>query len=422
VKRAATLAAVLSIVACTAGGSAAAPSPRLSPSPVSLGEVRIGALFPTSGSDAAAGMDALRGAQLAVQVLDGAHPEIRLPGLTVGRAVLDPADTSGDPQAGAAAVDRLVGTDHVAALTGALQAGVTAAASQRAEQLGVPMVAGSASDASLTERSLRWFWRVGPSDRTYVQTAFDWLHAAHVERPRDRPIARVVVVHTDDQAGKDGATLVEKLAPADVQVTEDVQIPTDGSDLTPQVLRLDGYGPDAVIALAPAAVAIALVRTMARAGFTPPALLGLGDGFTDPLFTSGLGPLADYVAAQTAWSPEIARRNPVAAAVAAAFRQEFGRDMTADSARDFEATMTAGMAIQAAGSTDPVRVRAALTAMDGTATIMPWRGVRFDATGQNALASGVIEQIVTAQYHVVYPAAVASTGLVWPMPGFAGRA
>lgn len=219
--------------------------------------------------------------------------------------------------------------------------------------------------------------------------------------------------------------MVEKMAPADIEITEDVQIPTDGTDVTPEVLRLDGYGPDAVIALAPAAQAVDLVRTMARVGYTPPALLGLGDGFTDPGFTSSLGPLADYVAVRAAWSPEIARRNPVAAAVSDAFRQEFGRDMTADSARDFEATMIAGMAIQAADSTDPGRVRAALDAMDAmdaNATIMPWRGVRFDATGQNALASGVIEQIVTAQYHVVYPAAVASTRLVWPMPGFGGRA
>jgi branched-chain amino acid transport system substrate-binding protein len=47
---------------------------------------------------------------------------------------------------------------------------------------------------------------------------------------------------------------------------------------------------------------------------------------------------------------------------------------------------------------------------------MGWAGIRFDASGQNSLASGVIEQLAMGQYHVVYPASVASTGVVWPMP------
>jgi branched-chain amino acid transport system substrate-binding protein len=415
-KRAALLAAVLSMAACTPGGPAS-PSPRPTALPgVALGDVHVGALFPMTGPDGAGGLDALHGAQLAAEVLNGAHPEVALPRLTVGRVVLDPADTGGGPQAASDAVDRLAGAGHVAALTGALDSDMTAAASLRAERLSVPMVSGSASAPDLTARSLRWFWRVGPSDRTYVETAFAWLHAAHAERPKDRPIARVVVVHSDDQAGRDGAALVEKLAPQDVQVTEDVQLPSDGSDLTPEVLRLAGYGPNALVAVLPVDDAIRLVRTMARAGYTPPALLGLGDGFTDPRFASSLGPLADFVVARAAWSPEIGFERPVAAAAMGAFRQEFGQGMTADSARDFEAMLTIGMAIEAADSTDPARVRAALARMDAGAAIMPWRGVRFDSTGQNALAAGLVEQVATGQYHVVYPADLASAGLVWPMP------
>jgi branched-chain amino acid transport system substrate-binding protein len=415
-KGAALLAVLLSMAACSLGG-AAAPSPRpTAPPKVALGDVRIGALFPTTGSDAAAGVDALHGAQLAVEVLNGAHPEVEVPRLTVGRVVLDPADTGGGAQATSDAVDRLVTADHVAALTGALDSDATAAASLRAERLSVPMVSGSASAPDLTARGLRWFWRVGPSDRTYVETAFAWLHAAHAERPKDRPIARVVVVHSDDQAGRDGAALVEKVAPPDVQVTEDVQLPSDGSDLTPEVLRLAGYAPDAMVAVLPVDGAVRLVQAMARAGYTPPALLGLGDGFTDPRFASSLGSLADFVVARAAWSPEIAFKRPVAAAAVSAFRQEFGQGMTADSARDFEATLTIGMAIEAADSTGPTRVRAALARMNAGPGIMPWRGVRFDSSGQNALAAGLVEQVATGQYHVVYPADLASAGLVWPMP------
>jgi branched-chain amino acid transport system substrate-binding protein len=421
VKRVAALTAVLSVVACSIGGSAA-PTPKgAAPAKVALGDVRVGALFPTTGPDAAAGLDALHGAQLAAEVLDGAHPDIDLPRLTVGRLVLDPADTGDGAQAASDAVDRLVGTDHAAALTGALDAGATAAASQRADGLGVPMVSGSASAPGLTTRSLRWFWRVGPSDAAYVDTAFTWLHAVSAGRPRDRPVARIVVIHSDDQAGRDGAAMVEKLAPEDVQVTEDIVIPNDGSDLTPEVQRLAGYAPDVLLAVTTADDAVRLVQTMAHVGYTPPAMLGLGDGFKEPSFASSLGPLANDVAVCTAWSPEIGLKRPVAAAAESAFRQEFGQDMTADSARDFEATLTIGMAIQAADSTDPGRLRAALTGMNAGPGVMAWRGIRFDSTGQNTFAAGVVEQIGAGQYHLVYPAGVATTELVWPMPALPTR-
>jgi branched-chain amino acid transport system substrate-binding protein len=421
VKRAVLLASVLAMVACSPAGLAA-PTPRPSaPAKVALGDVRVGALFPTTGPNAAAGTDALDGAQLAAEVLNGAHAGIDLPRLTVGRLVLDAADTAGDARAASAAVGRLVGSDHVAALTGAVDADVTAAASQAAEKLSVPMVSGSPSAPDLTGRSLRWFWRVGPSDRTYVETAFAWLRTAHAERPKDRPIARVVVVHTDDQADRDGAMLVEKLAPADIPVTEDVQLPNDGSDLTPEVQRLAGYGPDAVFVLVPVGDAVRLVQTMARVGYTPPALLGLGDAFMDPRFGSSLGPLAEYMATRASWSPELVDKSLVAAAAFSAYRQEFGRDMTADSARDFEATLTIGMAIEAADSTDPVSLRAALVRMHAGPGIMPWRGIRFDSTGQNTLAAGVVEQVITGQWRVVYPAAAATATLVWPMPALSTR-
>jgi branched-chain amino acid transport system substrate-binding protein len=272
------------------------------------------------------------------------------------------------------------------------------------------MVTGSATATDLTQRSLRWFWRVGPSDRTYADTYFAWLRAT------GRAVSRVVLVHGADQASRDGAALLHRAAPSDIEVTEDMQLPADAADLTSEVLRLEGYHPDAVFVLAGFEAVTLLVRTMARLGYTPPALLGLGGGLGDPRLAPTLGPLADYSVTRTAWSPEIGARKPLAAAVIAAFRREFGQDMTEDSARDFEAMLTLGMAIQAADSTDPVRLRAALAQTDRTSTITSWRGIRFDAAGQNVLASGVIEQMTTGAYHVVYPAEVAAARLVWPMP------
>ena len=61
---------------------------------------------------------------------------------------------------------------------------------------------------------------------------------------------------------------------------------------------------------------------------------------------------------------------------------------------------------------------AALAATDlpGSKLIMPWKGVKFDATGQNTLGQGILVQIIDGKYNTVWPFASASREVVWPMP------
>ena len=47
---------------------------------------------------------------------------------------------------------------------------------------------------------------------------------------------------------------------------------------------------------------------------------------------------------------------------------------------------------------------------------MPWKGVKFDETGQNTLSSGILVQIIDGKYTTVWPFDLASHEVVWPMP------
>jgi branched-chain amino acid transport system substrate-binding protein len=74
-------------------------------------------------------------------------------------------------------------------------------------------------------------------------------------------------------------------------------------------------------------------------------------------------------------------------------------------AGSFTAVLVLAEAIDNAGSTDPQRVRAALLNLDipGRETIMPWSGVRFDASHQNVAANGVVVQRVQDTFRVIFP-------------------
>ena len=63
-----------------------------------------------------------------------------------------------------------------------------------------------------------------------------------------------------------------------------------------------------------------------------------------------------------------------------------------------------------------IRKALAATDMPGAKLIMPWAGVKFDATGQNTLGQGILVQIEGGKYHTVWPFAMASREVVWPMP------
>jgi len=282
----------------------------------------------------------------------------------------------------------------------------------------VPFVNGSSSSTSLTQRGLHWFFRTGPSDLSFTNTYFAWLNAIK----KQHPVKRAVIVHTNDAYGNDGAKVIGYLAAKNnVKIVDDVSFQSGATDLTSQVQRLRSAAPAAVFALMYTPDAILFTKTMAQLGYTPPAVLAYGAGYADPQFLQSLGKLADYSVTRAAWALDVARGNPAAKAVATAFQARFHQPMTENSAREFTAMMTLGQAIQRANSTDPSKLRAALASFRTTQTIMPWKGIKFNANGQNVQAAGVIEQIIKGKYKVLWPRLSATAKVVWPMPALDKR-
>jgi branched-chain amino acid transport system substrate-binding protein len=89
--------------------------------------------------------------------------------------------------------------------------------------------------------------------------------------------------------------------------------------------------------------------------------------------------------------------------------------MGGPAANAFTATVVLAMAVDTAGGGDPAGIRSALRALAIPAirTIMPWNGLRFDASGQNQLAAAVVEQRAGAGFQVVYPRELATAAASW---------
>ncbi|HMD03389.1 MAG TPA: hypothetical protein VKG44_10550, partial [Candidatus Baltobacteraceae bacterium] len=100
------------------------------------------------------------------------------------------------------------------------------------------------------------------------------------------------------------------------------------------------------------------------------------------------------------------------------FKARYGTNMDGNVARDFMGVLVLADAIERAKSTAPEAIRSALAATDipGARTIMPWKGIKFDARGQNVEGSGIIVQIQGGEYQTVWPAKYATKPVAWPLP------
>jgi branched-chain amino acid transport system substrate-binding protein len=404
--RAALGVVVLMAAACT--GSRSADERR------TVDEVRIGVLAPLSGANRVAGQDALRGAQLAAALVNGEEGPVPLLPVTAGglrglggpKISIVPADTGSDPlrspARAATQAANLVTQEGVVGLVGAYDANVTAAASQRTERLGVPFVNGDTSTGYLTERGLDWFFRTGPTDRMFGEAFFSALRQEKV-RPK-----RISILFSTDAPGEGLHRVLHNLAPeADYDEHGMVRYEEGQLDMVSPLRELrDEKKPDVLfLVTSTGSDAVRILNTMEAIGYRPPEIFAFGSGFSEPQVLQAAGAAGDGLFYSSAWSRQVAARNPSAKPVMDRYEGRFNAAMSEAAAGSFTAVLTLAAAIDAAGSVDPRRVRAALIGLDlpGRSTIMPWSGVRFDTSHQNALAAGTVEQLTQGGFRVVFP-------------------
>ena len=146
--------------------------------------VKIGAIFPLSGNAASAGIHAKAAIEVAIDIINNDHPELKdfplakgagLAGLGGAKVEVVFADNQGSPATGQNQALRLITEEKVVALTGAYQSGITLTVSAIAEKYGIPFVNGESVAAGLTERGFKWFFRTTPIATDFAKVYYDFL-------------------------------------------------------------------------------------------------------------------------------------------------------------------------------------------------------------------------------------------------------
>jgi branched-chain amino acid transport system substrate-binding protein len=237
---------------------------------------------------------------------------------------------------------------------------------------------------------------------------------------------RISMLYTTDSDGESLHRVLHNLAPeANYQEHGMVKFPPGKPNLVPELRELrDVKKPEVLFLMtSTGSDAVRVLKTMDAMGYRPPQIFSFARGvFSEPQVLQAAGKAGEGLYYGTAWSREIAGRSGIARAVMEQYEQRFNQPMGENAAETFTAVLVLAKAIDNARSADPQRVRAALLNLDipGRETIMPWSGIRFDASRQNAAANGVVEQRVGQAFRVVFPNELQVARAVGQIPAGAG--
>ena len=372
--------------------------------------VRIGAPYPLTGGAASAGTAVKQAIEVAVDIINNAHPELPnlplgptagLPGLGGRKVEVIFADHQGNPAIAQSEALRLVTQDKVVALVGCYQSSCTLTASAVAERYGIPFVAPESSAPSLTERGFKWFFRPTP-----IGTDFGAAYAGFLadRKAAGFKIDKVAVVNENTEYGSStGNAIIDAMKAKGLSVGLRIAYNANSSDVSAQVLQLKDFGPDAVIFVSYTSDSILFMKTMHTLNWKPPILIGDDSGFSDNAFIDAVGDLAQGVFNRSSY--DVGKPGSSSYVVNELYTKHAGHALDDTSARGMQGFLALIDAINQAGSTEPAKIQAALVSQDlkPDQLMIGYDGVKYGPNGQNTLAATLLVQLSGKKYVAVWP-------------------
>ena len=387
--------------------------------------VKIGVIYPLTGNAASAGNSAKDAVDLGAEIVNGMHPELKgsglagadgLPNLGGAKLELINADHQGNPQVGQSQTLRLIQQEKVAAMLGAYHSSVALAATAVAERYGMPFLVSDSVALNITQRGFKWIFRTGPIAPDFAAAYTAFLTGL---KPGGRAIERIAIVNENTDYGTSvAASILEAARKAGITVAAQIPYNANSSDVSGQVLQLKDLKPDAVIFISYTADTILYFKTLKNLDYLPPMIIGDDAGFSDPTFIPTVGDLAQGAMNRSAF--DVGKPGSHSYKINTLFKAKYGRDLDDTSARWMQGFLVLADAINRAGSTDAAKIQKALqeTDLKPDALMIGYRGVTFDATGQNTLSATYLIHLHGKEYKSVWPSDRATAQLEWPMKGW----
>ncbi len=251
--------------------------------------VKIGALFPQTGSMAFGAANAIQGVTMAVDMYNQRNPH----GIRIELVTADAPDAAG----GTSAVRHLIAHEKVDVVIGTYSSAIASAAAPAAERLNIPYLETTAFAERIT-RMTKNVVRTTISSGALGAAAADFaLTGLARQLGVEESAMRVAILFTDDEFGTsiaDAAMARLQNSRARLVLRESYPAATT-NDLSSVLMRIQKEQPHAVIHVAQVADAVLFWRQAQQLNVNIPAVIGTGGGYGQVEFARPLGANADGI-------------------------------------------------------------------------------------------------------------------------------
>ncbi len=365
--------------------------------------IKIGAVVNLTGPDAASGIPAKLGCEVAVDEINKAGGVmVKAYGKKIPLELIA-LDMETNPEKAIARAEAL-NAEKAPIVVGTTLVG---AAAQIFEKNKLPVIASLMTINAIMDRGFKYFFNIGTLNSDMATVIFDSFGAlppgtmatqwAFIKEQSD--FATELFIFAKQVAAKRGIT-----------ITYEGQYAMMTPDLSALITGAKSSGAEVVFAFPAAPDGITMLKQMAQLGYKPKAKIMLRAS-NDPSWGK-LGALGDYAIGSPDWHPAL--NFPGVKALNAAVMAKTGQPTNPSVGPAYASVKVAAAAIEKAGSLDRAAIRDALAATD-IMTVMGQVKFAPNNTRQNAIRPVI--QWQNGSMELVWPDNQKSKPLAYPIPG-----
>ena len=366
--------------------------------------VKIGVMLPLTGRQAPFGRIQQKAVLMAADEINAGG------GVNAKKIELIVADTQGNPDAGRAAVRKLINRDRVLVIGGGFSSTATWAAISIAQKNKVPFVVNSAAADKITEQGWEYIFRLNQPVSARLDAVASFVSAVAAD------IRTVAIVHASSLRNSANARkFFQKTGELGLKPVLRERFETGADDFRPLLARAKVKNPDLIYAVADNAKdAALLVRQSKDLKLNPKLFIGGGHGFVQTEFAAQAGKASDHIVCPALWVSTLPYPG------AGAFNKKFiARYKTAPGHYGAEAYAGISVIADALKRTKvlaPGKVRAALIKTNLKTVLGPVKFISYNNKSQQNKLPAFLVQWLNGQAQVVWPKHLATQKAIYPVP------
>jgi len=370
--------------------------------PVFSEAIKVGAILPLTGKLAKFGEIENKSFLMALE-------EINSAGGVNGRKIdLIIEDTTGKPDVGRSAIEKLISRDKVVIVGGGYSSSVTWASVAVSQQRKVPFLVNTGSADKITEQGWDYIFRLNPPVSEYPKALSGFLSQV-------AKVKTVAILHENSLFGQSGSKkFVKRCKSMGIKVLMKEGYGAGAIDFKPLLIKVKAKKPDFIYMISYVMDAALLIRQSKELNLNPRLFVGGAAGFTLPEFQKNSGDASEYVFSATLWTPSIPY--PGAKAYYDKFIAKYNTPTEYHGAEAYAAMYVIADALKRTRSLTPKDVRDALAETDMMTVFGPVKFVSYGKKSRQNRLPTFLVQWINGKLETVWPKKVATADYVYPVP------